>query len=329
MRCPTLSELPAAPQGRTGWPWTVESQQFPGTMPDGRPWPRISIVTPSYNQAQFIEETIRSVLLQGYPELEYILIDGGSSEGTVEIIQKYAQFLTYWISEPDRGQTHAINKGLTRCSGMIFNWINSDDVLAPGALKRVATLIAEHDALAGAVVNFGAGPRTTIKNQMLTAAELIATPKFHQPGIWLRREYVVDCGGIDESYHFYFDWDLLVRYFASFPAVFYTDDVLSYFRLHPNSKSGMGQWVEYEQERTQILKKLIATPDLGSIHGKCSLRLRRDAWWRQLREIGDRPHQTNWRKIIDISIGALMDPRVRFDRFTAGAVKALLIRSAQ
>src|SRR5262245_19754812 len=110
MQCPTLPELPPPPLGKTGWPWTVETQRLPAVRPDGSTWPRISIVTPSYDQGQFIEETIRSVLLQGYPDLEYIVIDGGSTDGAVDIIRKYAPWLTYWTSEPDHGQAHAINK---------------------------------------------------------------------------------------------------------------------------------------------------------------------------------------------------------------------------
>jgi len=121
MRCPRLKDLPSPPHGKKGWPWTEETPPLPDTMPDGRPWPRISIVTPSYNQAEFIEETIRSVLLQGYPDIEYIIIDGGSTDGSVKIIKKYEPWLTYWVSEPDRGQSHAINKGMKRATGEILN----------------------------------------------------------------------------------------------------------------------------------------------------------------------------------------------------------------
>src|SRR5438067_1469746 len=145
MKGPTLVELPPPPAGKTGWPWTDETPALQSTRPDGSAWPRISIVTPSYNQGQFIEETIRSVLLQGYPDLEYIIIDGGSQDESVEIIKKYEPWLTYWVSEQDRGQSHAINKGFDRSTGLILGWLNSDDVLLPNALATVASAIPQPD----------------------------------------------------------------------------------------------------------------------------------------------------------------------------------------
>lgn len=133
MRTPTLAELPPPPAGRTGWPWTEEGERLPDRMPDGRPWPRISITTPSYNQGAYLEETIRSVLLQGYPDIEYMVADGGSSDESVEIIRKYSPWLTWWVSEKDSGQGHAVNKGWERATGSLFAFLNSDDVLLPGA----------------------------------------------------------------------------------------------------------------------------------------------------------------------------------------------------
>ena len=111
MRCPALTELPPPPPGRTGWPWTEPRPHLADTMPNGQPWPRISIVTPSYNQGQFLEETIRSVLLQGYPDVEYMVIDGGSTDGTLEIIKKYAPWFTYCVSEPIPGRAMPLIRG--------------------------------------------------------------------------------------------------------------------------------------------------------------------------------------------------------------------------
>lgn len=138
MRCPQLHELPSPPPGKHGWPWTVESPQLPATQPDGNPWPRISIVTPSFNQPDTIEETIRSILLQGYPDLEYIVMDGGSKPEVTAIIEKYRPWMAKYESGPDGGQAAGINKGMSFSTGVLANWINSDDFLQPRALHKVA-----------------------------------------------------------------------------------------------------------------------------------------------------------------------------------------------
>jgi len=148
-----LSSLPAPLDEHTGWPWTEETPPLPPTLPNGKQWPKISIVTPSYNQGQFIEETIRSVLLQNYPNLEYIIMDGGSTDNTVSILEKYTDWISLWRSEKDNGQTHAINKGFEYASGFIRGYLNSDDLLLPEALERVASLIISH--LGQAILVFG------------------------------------------------------------------------------------------------------------------------------------------------------------------------------
>ena len=145
MRCPSLSELPPPPPGKActepgrsaGWPWTEESPQLPDTMPDGRPWPRLTVITLSYNQGHYIEETLRSVLLQGYPNLQFIAVDGGSTNETVPLIRRYEQWLASWTSERDSGQSEAINKGLRGATGQWVMWLNSDDLLLPGALTAI------------------------------------------------------------------------------------------------------------------------------------------------------------------------------------------------
>src|SRR4051794_28341061 len=131
--------LPPPPEGKTGWPWTNESGTGVSTFEKKEEWPRISIVTPSYNQGGYLEETIRSILLQGYPNLEYLVIDGGSSDESVDVIKKYERHLTYWESAKDRGQSDALNRGFKRATGEWVGWVNSDDLYLPNAL---ATLMA-------------------------------------------------------------------------------------------------------------------------------------------------------------------------------------------
>ena len=181
---PTIArDLPDAPDGATGWPWVAEPADFGGGFRAA--WPRITIVTPSFQQAPYLEACLRSVLLQGYPNLEYIVIDGGSRDGSVDIIARYAPFLAFWKSETDSGQANAINQGFTRATGEIVGWINSDDLLLPGALFAVA------DA-------FLSGSAEIVYGDALNLFEEDDTLQYWQ-GFWITRP-VLRFGGVISSH---------------------------------------------------------------------------------------------------------------------------------
>jgi hypothetical protein len=239
-----LEDLPAAPAGLRGWPWTTEAWSSGGPAAADRGLPRISVVTPSLNQAQFLEETIRSVLLQGYPHLEYIVMDGGSRDGSVEIIERYSPWLTYWESEPDRGQSHAINKGFAKASGRVLAWLNSDDSFEPGALRRVVDVCRAHpeSLVAGAVQNVGPdGYQRLVRPRDLAVKSLVAFWRgravFHQPGIFFPADAVRRVGGLDEGLRYAMDYDLLCRLLQVADAQTLAGAPLARFRLHPASKT--------------------------------------------------------------------------------------------
>ena len=132
--------FPHSPQGKKGWPWTADQNFCPDIDADSQDYPKITIVTPSFNQGMFIEATIRSVLLQNYPNLEYIVIDGGSTDTSTQVIKKYEPWISYWISEPDNGQYDAINKGFSLSTGDVMLWLNSDDMLVSGSLHVIGNI---------------------------------------------------------------------------------------------------------------------------------------------------------------------------------------------
>lgn len=258
MRCPTMNELSPPPPGKTGWPWTEESPQLPDKMPDGSAWPRISIVTPSLNQGQFIEETIRSVLLQGYPDLEYIIIDGGSSDGSVEIIKKYKPWLAYWVSEPDKGQAHAINKGFAKSTGEIFAYINSDDLYEPGAFKLVALQFRQKKALlvAGECVIFDEhGVRDIYVPFWPQNINLLLTKcPFAQPASFWHSEFILKTEGMDESLGFCFDMEFFLRNALYGISPKLVNEKLARWRIHSKSKT-MSQSLCFQKDLLKIVQK--------------------------------------------------------------------------
>ena len=244
MRCPTLNELPPPPPGKTGWPWAEESPQLPDIMSNGQPWPRVSIVTPSYNQGQFMEETIRSVLLQGYPELEYIVMDGGSTDGSVDIIRKYEPWLCYLHIGPDGGQAAAIAEGFRRATGEILAWLNSDDRYRPEALARAAYFFSAHSKVVfgNGDVNFVDADGQWTKrmfairpNRFLTAN--LGVHGWPQQGCFWRRWAYEKVGGMDDSLQFCMDRDLFIRLVDIGPSARIAGPPLADFRMHGSAKS--------------------------------------------------------------------------------------------
>lgn len=204
--------------------------------------PLISIVTPSYNQARFLEATIQSVLAQDYPALEYIIVDGGSTDGSREIIEKYADRLAWWISEPDKGQTDAINKGFARASGQILAWLNSDDTYQPGALRQVAAYFQAHPEAglvygdANLIDEHGAVLGRFPARQTDYARLLRGHVHIPQQSAFMRGDLWRQVAPLDTSFYFAMDYDLWVR-LAKLAPLHYTPQVWANFRLHGSAKT--------------------------------------------------------------------------------------------
>lgn len=204
--------------------------------------PKISIITPSFNQGQFIEETILSVINQNYPNLEYIIIDGGSTDNTVEIIKKYENKINYWISEKDSGQSEAINKGINKTTGQILTWLNSDDVYLPNTLIKIAEEFLKQPQLGllhGKTVVFGENLKDRIVggDTDIPQYQYLATMKFPQPSSFFSKEALDAIGPVSNHLHFGMDFELVAKLVLQDFKIQHSNDIFSRYRMHKNSKS--------------------------------------------------------------------------------------------
>lgn len=275
----TLEDLPSPPRNTAGWPWTEESPQYPEVMANGISWPRISIVTPSLNQVEFIEETIRSILLQGYPDLEYIIVDGGSTDGSIDIIQKYSPWLAGWVSEVDEGQSQAINKGFKSSTGEIMAWLNSDDIYFPDALGTAAAGLKQSNSniLFGSkqVVRVVGGSyeydRTASPNEgtSIHAFPIFSNGRtenfqFLQSSMFWDRRTWRETGELDERHHYCMDKQWCLRALAHGAVVQTSEKILSRITLHSGSKT-QDQSDRFASERAIMCWRFIWMPEFRPV----------------------------------------------------------------
>ena len=229
--------------------------------------PTVSIVTPSYNQAGFLERTIQSVLRQDYANLDYAIVDGGSSDGSAEIIKKFSGALSWWVSEKDSGQAEAINKGLRRARGEIVAWLNSDDLYLPGAVHKAVQALQANPELGfvfGDAITIG--PDGQPINELVFGdwglKELLRFRIICQPAVFMRREVLEKTGGLDQTLHYMLDHHLWLR-MARLAPIRHIPVFLAAARQHPGAKN-VNQAAGFGRETLQLFEWLQQEPEFDS-----------------------------------------------------------------
>jgi len=271
------------------WPYdSIQKYKPPATLPDGSPWPRISIITPSYNQGEFVEETILSVINQNYPNIEYILIDGASTDKTKQVIDQYRDYFSYVVSEPDKGQSNAINKGFKQATGEIFTWLNSDDRLAPGALYAVALAFytSRADIVAGVCQIFKDGVEieqhlTSCSDGNLSLDDILDLENcwlqgkyFYQPEVMFTRAIWEKAGGeVNESLFYSMDYEMWVRFAANDAKLKVIGFPLAQYRMHEQQKTSTVE--KYQPELLQVRDSLQKQFNISTTDSKLPTRERK------------------------------------------------------
>ncbi len=222
--------------------------------------PLVSIITPSYNQAQFLEEAMRSVLEQDYPKLEYWVMDGKSTDGSLEIIKRYSERLAGWVSEKDKGQADGINKGFKRSQGEIVAWLNSDDRYLPGAISSAVALFQKHPEAAFIFSNVesideGGKSFNLMRYGHWKLAELMQFNIIGQPGVFMNREVLEKAGYLDQSYHYLLDHELWLRMACLAEPVYAQGQVWAQARIHGKAKN-VADAVKFGPEAFRLAKWL-------------------------------------------------------------------------
>ncbi|RLE05128.1 MAG: hypothetical protein DRJ13_02560 [Bacteroidetes bacterium] len=232
--------------------------------------PLVSIITPSYNQVQYLEDTIRSVTQQDYPNLEYIVVDGGSTDGSREVIKKYQDEFAWWISEPDQGQADAVNKGFRRARGEIVAWLNSDDMYLPGVISSVVDSFQKNPAagvIYGDAVSADADGRllNELRFSNWGTRDFLQFNIICQPAVFMKRAIVEKVGYLDPSYHFFLDHQLWIRLSRETEFVHHPE-TWAVSRYHPEAKN-VTMASECGAEVIRIMDWAEKEPDLAAIIG--------------------------------------------------------------
>jgi hypothetical protein len=279
---PVISyDFPRPPAGSAEWPWDepLEGAEAGASAAV----PRVTVIVPSFNQGRFIEATLRSILLQNYPNLELIVMDGGSKDETVELLKKYNPWIEHWVSEKDRGQTHAINKGLALATGEIVTYLNSDDLLHPGAIQKIVASFEANpdvDVVVGECIYVDAGgvERFRQRAQLSDLAsylriwERFPTGNYiTQPEAFIRSAALKRVGPFREELHSVMDFEMWVRLLAAGSRFLSIPTPIAHFRTHPLQKSSVDTGHELFQVIESYLDHL---PGGGS--GELAASIRRD-----------------------------------------------------
>lgn len=230
--------------------------------------PLVSIITPSFNQAKFLEATLQSVFMQDYPSIEYIVVDGGSGDGSLDIIKNYQDKLAWWVSEPDRGQADAINKGFKKASGEIIAWLNSDDLYLPGAISRAVEAFESNPAagvIYGNAVSADADGRflNELRFEKWDTMDLLAFKIICQPAVFMKRAQVEEVGYLDDSYDFFLDHQLWIR-LSRITDFIHEPLFWAVSRYHPDAKN-VTMASQAGDEVFKILKWAQQEPDLAAL----------------------------------------------------------------